>query len=175
LLKADGVRQARGTAKPAGARPPRLNHALYAQWVEGMKSKRRGIRIKGTRGHPVVAKALVRFASWLRQTQEFPIRVPVYLSPLEKVRALDGRLCSASFFAPWDRNVEPYIRIATGDYRELHEEMGRDNALASFIMSLAHEVVHYQQWVQTGAVQERGVARRAEGMLRRYESTVSRP
>jgi hypothetical protein len=123
----------------------------------------------------VVAKALVRFASWLRGTQEFPIRVPVYLSPREQVCTADGRLCSASFFAPWSRSVEPYIRIATGDYQELREEMGRNNALASFITSLAHEVVHYQQWVQTGSVQERGVARRAERMLRHYEATVSRP
>jgi hypothetical protein len=91
------------------------------------------------------------------------------------VCTVDGQLCSASFFAPWSRNVEPYIRIATGDYQELRDETGRDNALASFIVSLAHEVVHYQQWVETGSVQERGVARRAERMLRRYEATVSRP
>ena len=30
MLKADGVRQARATAKPAGARTPQLNHSLDA-------------------------------------------------------------------------------------------------------------------------------------------------
>ena len=31
LLKADGVRHARATAEPAGARTPQLNHALARQ------------------------------------------------------------------------------------------------------------------------------------------------
>jgi hypothetical protein len=30
-----------------------------------------------------------------------------------------GRLASASFFAPWDRTVEPYIRVSTGEYPQL--------------------------------------------------------
>jgi hypothetical protein len=91
------------------------------------------------------------------------------------VKTVDGELCSASFFAPWSRDEEPYIRIATGDYRELKEEEGRDNALAAFIVSMSHEVVHYQRWVETGEIWERGVARKALGMLRRYSSTVAHP
>ncbi|MCT4475883.1 hypothetical protein N0U24_01750 [Peribacillus frigoritolerans] len=31
-------------------------------------------------------------------------------------------LASATFFAPYDKTVEPYIRIATGDYEELVSE-----------------------------------------------------
>ena len=81
----------------------------------------------------------------------------------------------ASFFAPWSRRVEPYIRVATGDYPELRVTMGRDDALASIIMSFAHEVVHYQQWVATGNISERGVRRRAEAILRRYAATRGRP
>jgi hypothetical protein len=137
--------------------------------------RRRGIRIRGQRGHPVVTRALVRFARWLRQTHEFPIRVPVYLSPREEIRSLEGQMVSASFFAPWNRTVEPYIRIATGDYPQLRRERGRDNALAAFIVSLSHEVVHYQQWIATNEMHERGVIRRATTMLRRYATTVDRP
>ena len=138
-------------------------------------AKRCGIRIRGHRGHPVVRGALIRFACWLRETHEFPIRVPVYLSPHERVRTVHGEWASASFFAPWDRNVEPYIRIATGDYPRLRSAGSRDDALASYITSLAHEVVHYHQWVATGEMHERGVARAAIGLLRRYEATVARP
>jgi hypothetical protein len=71
--------------------------------------------------------------------------------------------------------VEPYIRIATGDYAKAAAAHGRDNALAAIIVSFAHEVVHYQQWVKTGTLTERGVRRRANDMLRRYESTTDRP
>jgi hypothetical protein len=88
---------------------------------------------------------------------------------------MDGELVSASFFAPWDRDIEPYIRIATGDYVQQRRDRGRDNALASFIVSMSHEVIHYQQWVSTGEMHEQGVARQATAMMRRYGRTVDRP
>jgi hypothetical protein len=122
-----------------------------------------------------VRDALIRFAQWLRENYDFPIRVPVYLLPGEYVKTLHNEQCSASFFAPLDQNDEPYIRIATGDYANLAKSDCRDNALAAFIVSLCHEVIHYQQWIETGETWERGVARRAVWMLRRYEKTVDRP
>ena len=123
----------------------------------------------------VVRAAYIRFARWLRANHEFPIRVPVYLNPGEQIVTVHGEHVSASFFAPWDRSVEPCIRVATGDYPSLKRERGRDNALAAFITSLSHEVIHYQQWIKTGDISERGVGRRAVSMLRAYEKTVDRP
>jgi hypothetical protein len=86
----------------------------------------------------------------------------------------NGRECSAGFFAPFDRNTEPLIRIYTGDYPELKKKLGRDRALARFVISLSYELIHYQQWIGTGDAWERGVAARAVGMLRQYEKTVGR-
>lgn len=86
-----------------------------------------------------------------------------------------GDRVTASFFAPWDRREEPYIRIATGDYLQLRKERGRDNALAGYLNSFAHEFVHYQQWVATGEIGERGVVRRAEGIVDRYAMTTDHP
>ena len=88
---------------------------------------------------------------------------------------MHGKKVSASFFAPFRRNVEPFIRIATGDYGTLQRERGLNNALAAFICSFAHEVIHYQQWVATGKTWERGVSVAASGMLRRYARTVGHP
>ena len=140
-----------------------------------MGRPRAGIRILGARGHPEVRGALVRYAGWLRREYDFPIRVPVYLSLKERIVTVDGEVVTASFFAPWNRSVEPYIRIATGDYLALKRQRGRDDALAAFITSLNHEVVHYQQWVKTGRVWERGVDRKAMAMLQAYAATVDRP
>ena len=138
--------------------------------------KRTGLHIRGARGHPVVRGALIRYARWLRVHYEFPIRAPVYLSPQKLIKTLGGRLVTASFFAPWARDVEPYIRASTGDYAELRRLCGgRDNALASYITSLSHEVVHYRQWLDTGSIWERGVVTEARRMLRRYEQTTARP
>ncbi|MBN1489282.1 MAG: hypothetical protein JXA69_05135 [Phycisphaerae bacterium] len=140
-----------------------------------MLKKRTGLRICGARGHPVVRAALLRYASWLRMNYEFPIRVPVYLNPGECIITMSGSKVVASFFAPYDRAEEPYIRIATGDYPSLRKELGRDSALASIIVSMSHEVVHYQQWIETGEIWERGVVVKARGMLRRYEQTRAHP
>jgi hypothetical protein len=122
-----------------------------------------------------VRAALIRFARWLRREFEFPIRVPVYLFPSEHIVTMHGDLVSASFFAPFNRSVEPFIRIATGDYPQLSKELGRDNALAAFLQSLAHELVHYQQWVATGETSERGVTRRAQRIVERYSLTTDHP
>jgi hypothetical protein len=138
-------------------------------------SPRSGLRIRGARGHPQVRGALIRFAAWLRREYEFPIRMPVYLQPTETLVTLHGEVCTASFFAPWDRCVDPYIRIATGDYPSLRRELGRDNALAAYIHSMCHELVHYWQWIDTSEIWERGVIRTADAMLRRYASAVRHP
>ncbi len=136
---------------------------------------RSGLRIRGARGHPEVRGALIRYAKWLRKHYEFPIRCPVYLYPTEFIITQDGVECSASFFAPYDRAVEPYIRIATGDYPDLLRIDGRDDALAAFLCSLSHEVIHYFQWWETGNTTERGVDRKAGRMVDRYALDVDHP
>ena len=134
---------------------------------------RTGLRMRGHRGHPEVRRALNRYVRWLRKSYEFPIRVPVYFLPSETIITQDGEHVVASFFAPFDRNVEPFIRIATGDYPKLKRD--RDDALAAYIHSLSHEIVHYFQWVKTGNTSERGVSVKARSMLRKYEMEVDRP
>jgi hypothetical protein len=105
----------------------------------------------------------------------FPVRVPVYLFPSTTIITQDGARVTASFFAPSARDVEPFIRMATGDYPELKRSLGRDDALAAYIMSLAHEVVHYYQWLENGNTTERGVVAEARRMLRSYSAEVARP
>ena len=136
---------------------------------------RTGLRIRGARGHPEVRRALIRFAQWLRKQYEFPIRVPVYLLPGETFVTVEGKRCVASFFAPWDRSEEPYIRIATGDYLQLKRERGRDDALAANIESMARQVVRYQHWVRTGELLQRSPSTKAVRILRRYSAAVERP
>ncbi len=100
---------------------------------------------------------------------DFPIRLPVYLYDNDYVITMQNEKVSASFFAPFRRDVEPFIRIATGDYVILAREVGQDNALAAFLCSLAHEIIHYHQWIATGETSERRVAVKAERMVRLYE------
>lgn len=137
--------------------------------------RRSGLRIIGSRGNPVVARSCVRYARWLRRNYDFPIRVPVYLAPGKTVRCHDGREGSASFFGPFRRDEEPFICIATGDYEELLAERGRDNALAAYLHSFSHEVLHYLQWLKKGRASERGVNRTASRMVEKYAQTTRHP
>jgi hypothetical protein len=139
-------------------------------------SGRAGLRIRGERGNPVVRRAILRFAVYLRANYEFPVRLPVYLSPRDRVIAMDGLEAVGSFFAPWSPDEEPYIRLATGDYLFFRRTCdSRDDALAGYIGVLAHEMIHYQQWLETGETTERGVQLRARGVLRAYARTTDHP
>jgi hypothetical protein len=99
----------------------------------------------------------------------------VYLLPGDTFRTVDGEEVVASFFAPWDRRSEPYIRLATGDYPFLKAAHGRDDALASILASFARQVVRYQHWVETGNLSARGIGRRASSIMRKYESSTDHP
>ena len=113
-----------------------------------LNSRRTGIRFRFDKTVDAeVKRACLQFATWLRSEYYFPIRVPVYVKGINRIRAKDGKLVVATFFEPLSYADEPYIRIATGDYAELCEKRGKDNALASILTSLAHELTHYFQWI----------------------------
>jgi hypothetical protein len=129
---------------------------------------RAGLRVCGQRGNAEVKQVILKFAKWLRTECEFPIRVPVYLLPGENFLTIDGECCIASFFAPWERTDEPYIRLATGDYPTLKKKHGKYNALLMNIESMAQQIIRYQIWVKTGELSDRGVLKKGEQLVEKY-------
>jgi len=134
------------------------------------------LRICGQRGNREVKDALIRFARWLRARYEFPIRVPVYLRPEATLVTRSGETdIVTSFFAPFDTSVEPYIRIATGDYPDEKAAEGRDDALAGYLYGLAYQLVNYFDWLDEKERPERRVRERADRIVDRYAGCVDRP
>lgn len=118
---------------------------------------RRGLLLRFEEGvDSEVREALKEFAKWLRYGYVFPIRVPVYVKAAERIKAKDGDLVCGTFFWPGEYGAEPYVRIATGDYFDLKSERGRDNALASILGSLIHELTHYFQYINKYETTPRG-------------------
>ncbi|MCO7127607.1 DUF2750 domain-containing protein [Sporolactobacillus shoreicorticis] len=111
---------------------------------------RTGLRIRSEKGvHAKVRDSCINFAVWLRLNRDFPIRVVVYLKKSVQIKTVVSKeLVSATFFAPYDKNSEPYIRVATGDYDELVRNSGEAHAINAILTSMAHELVHYQQWIE---------------------------
>ncbi len=126
-------------------------------------NRRTGLRLKFDAGISMELRiACKEFAAWLRHEYYFPLRVPVYIKKNTQLTTRDGEMAIGTFFEPNDFSVEPYIRIAAGDYDDLVKKRGRDNAIASILNSIAHELTHYFQWINGIALTEVGYERQAK-------------
>ncbi len=142
--------------------------------------RRTGVRFRYEKTVPAeVKRACSQFAHWLRSEYYFPLRVVVYVKGTKTIRTQDGENVVGSFFEPYSYLDEPYIKIATGDYDELVSDLGNDNALASILLSLAHELTHYYQWINdiqlTPIGRERQAARYANYIIDEYSLTRDHP
>ena len=123
---------------------------------------RTGVRLRIDKNvHSEVKRACIVFLKWLRTEYFFPIRIPIYIKSTKYIRAKDGELVSAVCFLPDEKDVEPYIRIAVGDFNELLLQRGQDNALAAILGSIVHELTHYYQWVNEVQLTYKGAERQA--------------
>ena len=112
------------------------------------KNPRKGIRLDFEQGvNDDVKKAIKEIVAWIRKKYVFPIRVRIYIKKATFVKSKDGEMVPDIFGWMYDRDDEPYISIATGDYCYLLQTMSRDDALATILLSLLIELTHYFQWL----------------------------
>ena len=145
-----------------------------------IQSRRSGLRIRFTSDvNPEVREACLKFGKWLRMEYFFPIRVPVYVKGKKYIQSMDGEMVYGTFFQPYSKTDEPYIRIATGSYTENLIKLGRDEALALILETMAHELTHYFQWINDIKLTETGYERQASSyatyILDEYASVVDQP
>jgi len=124
--------------------------------MEVIHYPRAGLRVRCDKDvHSRVKQACKNFALWLRLNMEFPIRVVVYIKKDYHIKTYQSKeLVSATFLGPDDKNLEPYIRVASGDYEELTSERGEENAIYAILTSMAHEIIHYRQWIDDRELSE---------------------
>lgn len=123
---------------------------------------RTGLRLRFEKDvDPEVKRACKEFCKWLRTEYYFPVRVPVYVKCSKHIKALDGELVNGTFFMPMKRPEEPYARVATGFYQKDLLKRGQDNALASILLTIGHELTHYFQYINNIPLTEIGKDRQA--------------
>ena len=126
-----------------------------------------------------VKRAIKECIDWLRSEYVFPKRIRLYVKANRRIKAQNGEMVCGTFFRPADRNQEPYIRIATGDYSELLEKRGKDNALAAMLYTLIHELTHYFQWLNdldlTLIGEERQATNYSRSIMYDYSKTRDHP
>lgn len=148
-------------------------------WKQNIESDgREGLRFRYESDvHPEFKEACKDFAKWLRREYYFPVRVPVYIKNTKFIRALDGEEVVGTFFEPYEYSVEPYIRVAVGDYEELKAEIGKEGAQMAIFTTIAHELTHYFQWINglqlTDVGRERQATRYAGFIVDEYKDWLS--
>lgn len=144
------------------------------------KKHRGGIKIDYDRDvNEDVKSAVKQILAWLRVNYDFPVRVRIYVKNATKIKARDGEMVLDTFFWPYSRDDEPYIRMATGDYSELLLARGRDDALTAILISLLRNLTHYFYWLNdvklTPIAQERQATRYARIIFYEYADTIDHP
>lgn len=127
-----------------------------------------------------VRRACKEFAHFLRKEYFFPIRVVIYIKKKSKIRAMDGEEVYGIFWSmEEDYTVEPNIRVAAGDFDILCKKWGKDSALTAILLTIAHELTHYFQWINslqlTSIGQERQATKYARYILDEYAETREHP
>ena len=141
---------------------------------------RTGLRLRFQNGIDAeVKRSCVEFCKWLRKQYCFPIRVPIYFKTSEFIISKSGEKFSAIFFEPFDKHSEPFIRIATGDFNETKQKSCQDDALATILCSISHELTHYFQWINNIKLTEIGEERQAKSyanlIVDKYAETRDHP
>lgn len=81
-----------------------------------------------------------------------------------------------NLFHTWMSRISELQRVI---YNELANHLGKDNALASILLSLAHELTHYYQWINniqlTPMGRERQATKYANYIIDEYASTREHP
>ena len=142
---------------------------------------RTGFRLRFDSGiDPEVRRACKEFAAFLRKEYFFPLRVVAYIKTKKQIRAMDGDLVYGTFWRMEDDyTVEPYIRVAAGDYLDLCDKWGKDSALTAILLTIGHELTHYFQWINalelTPIGMERQATKYARYVLDDYAETREHP
>lgn len=119
------------------------------------------------------------FVKWLRKEFYFPVKVNIYVKENYRIKAKDGEFVVGTFWRPdgFEQNNMPYVRIATGDYQELVDQRGKEEAMWSILGTLAHELTHYFQYVNqlelTSIGEERQATVYADYVLSDYDEYLS--
>lgn len=128
---------------------------------------------------PEVVAACRRFVEWAKGEYVFPLEVRIHLKGQDRIKAMDGDDAVGTFYEPPEYDQPSHIRIAAGDYGELVDSIGRDNALCTILTVLAHEMTHYFQWINDLPLTERGRERQAtqyaHWLLSEYAQTREHP
>ena len=157
-----------------------LNTWEMQNWKE-CKNQKTGLYIRFEKKiDPEVRRALLELTRWLRSRYTFPSKVIVYVYASKYVHAKDGEPVFGTCWRPGDRSAYSHIKLSTGDYPQLLEKYGKDNALASILNCELKMLTHYFQWANnlddlTEKEECYDASKCAKTILKQYSQTRDHP
>lgn len=115
-----------------------------------------------------VVKSICLFTEWLLKTIPFPRKLSIHLINKSELITSKGEAATGSFFAPFDPAKTSQIKIAVGDFQDESKECGASFVLQNYYYTLAHEIIHYQQWIEKKPFREREANSKAEDLVDRF-------
>ena len=147
--------------------------------LEKLVYKKRGVKfIFDNNVDNDVKKSFKRFLKWAKTHYYFPTKLYVFIRGTDFIKASDGDLVHGRSFMP-DDHIAPFIEVAVGDFSTLKSEDGRDNAIATLLHCLIHEMTHYFQLLSDPAASDDILEEQAEicaeEIMERYQQTRMHP
>ena len=151
----------------------------WKKFIKCDNTTKKGLRMHMEKGvNDAVRVFCLEFAEWLRKEFVFPLRLNVYVKPDFRIKAKDGDMAVGTIWRPEDYNSYPYIRLATGDYYDLIEARGEENAMWAILATFSHELIHYYQHINnlqlTPLEEERQAEAYANSILKAYDLYLGR-
>lgn len=142
-------------------------------------TRKTGINVRCI-GHvdPHLRSIIVEFIGWMRSNYVFVHRVAIYIREQYMSKQRNENDFSASFIAPFCKDDDPFIRVNLAN-RQLDTE-NIENLRYSVLISIAHEITHYFQWIADREFSESEAEQNADQMVeqfideRGYNLTVSK-
>jgi len=133
----------------------------------------KGVYLRFSKGFDKDLKQIVQaFVRWIRKNYCFPIKLNIILMDSQYVvNSLTGEEVSASIFLPFDKSQSPRAQVSIGDYKSLDV----DNlfcAECAVLVSIAHEITHYYQWLKDetgqGELSEKQARYKSKQVVNKY-------
>ena len=99
--------------------------------------------------------ACKEFAKWLKINMTFIVEIKVYISEDYKVITKKHIRACGIFGTASQENKYSYIKLATGDFKQMEEKDGEYSAIMTIIDTFAHEIIHYKQWIENTPYKEK--------------------
>lgn len=126
-----------------------------------------GLRIRCLDGIELQLREIViEFGKWIRTELDFPVTVTVYLRSKYISKINNKETFLSAFYVPDSRGYNPYIRVDVENHKDNLNNINEFRK--SILVSIAHEIIHYMQWLEELDFCEEDAENKSEQLVEKF-------